>query len=166
MHGSHLYGLAHSGSDDDFYAVVNTRRNRRSKWAKQSIVEGVDTTTVDLGTWVNMCQNGVPQALEAVFAGKEFVHYESSGIREFRASFVMGESARDRYTRTIKNFLEDDSVKKKRHAVRLALNLRDGLRYGRFNPTLTPRLAIWVTYQAKTKTVEELHELTENLTNP
>lgn len=156
-HGSTLYGLAHAGSDDDYYVVVNTRRNRRPKYAKQSFADNKDTTTVDWGTWVNFCQMGVPQALEAMFS--QMPVYEAEGIREFRNAFRFGSTARDRYVRTIDNFLADGTLKKNRHALRLALNLRDGLRYGRFNPTLSSRQAIWVTYHAKNSSPDELWDM-------
>jgi predicted nucleotidyltransferase len=164
IHGSNLYGLAHEGSDLDYYVVTETRRNRRPSYARQTIVDGVDTTTVDFGTWMNMCQSGVPQALEAMFSTRPV--YEGAGIKEFRRAFVMGSSARDKYYRTIDNFLEDaDNFKKKRHAVRLSLNLRDGMKYGRFNPTLTKRQAVWTTYHAKYTDLDTLREMCFNMAN-
>jgi hypothetical protein len=162
-HGSHLYGLAHAGSDEDFYRVVNTRRNRRAKYATQTIVDGVDTTTVDLGTWVNMCQAGVPQALEAMFAPDNVVLFDA--LPDFRRAFRFGSACRDRYFRTIDNFLDEPNAKKNRHGLRLALNLRDGLRYGRFNPTLSPANRVWVTYHARHTPLDELRELAFGLAN-
>lgn len=163
VHGSHLYGLAHAGSDDDFYIVVDTVPKNKIRYAKQSIVDGVDSTTVDWGTWVNMCQSGVPQALEAMFSQKAL--YEAPGIREFRSAFRMGSQARDKYYRTMDNFLAEPNEKKNRHALRLALNLRDGLRYGWFNPTLTSKQKIWVTYHAKNTPLEQLREMALNMAN-
>lgn len=163
VHGSHLYGLAHAGSDDDFYVVVETQRKKKAKYAKQSIVDGVDTTTVDFGTWVNQCQAGVPQALEAMFS--QMPLYESAGIAEYRNAFRVGQSIRDRYYRTIDNFLAAPDVKKNRHALRLALNLREALRYGRFDPTLAPRQAVWVTYHAKNDSLDDLRGLAFGLAN-
>lgn len=156
VHGSHLYGLAHKGSDDDFYVVVNTRRNRKVKYARQNISEGVDTTTVDFGTWMNMCASGVPQALEAMFS--RMPTYEAVGIREFRNSFRWGDACSDRYWRTIDNFLAEKDFKKNRHGLRLAMNMRDGGRYGRFNPTLTPNDALLITYWSKNLELDQLRE--------
>jgi predicted nucleotidyltransferase len=164
-HGSHLYGLAHANSDHDYYVVVNTRRNARAKYARQSIVDGIDTTVVDFGTWVNMCQAGVPQALEAVFAPARFVEVESSGIAEFRNSFRVGEGMRDKYFRTIENFIAEPDFKKNRHALRLCLNLRQGRRYGYFNPTLPNRSAIWITHKVKTMPFDELREYVLDFAN-
>ena len=163
VHGSHLYGLAHENSDDDFYSVVNTVKKNKIKYAKQSIVDGIDQMTVDWGTWVNMCQAGVPQALEAMFSQKPL--FEAEGIREFRAAFRMGSQARDRYYRTIDNFMAEPDVKKNRHGLRLALNLRDGLKYGYFNPTLTPRQALWTTYHAKYTPLDDLREMALGMAN-
>lgn len=163
VHGSHLYGLAHEDSDDDFYVVVNTVKKNRAKYAKQSIIDGVDTTTLDWGTWVNQCQAGVPQALEAMFSQKPL--YEAPGIREFRASFRTGPAMRDRYYRTIDNFLAEPNFKKNRHGLRLALNLRDGLRYGWFNPTLTAKQKVWATYHAKYTELDALRDMALNMAN-
>ena len=156
VHGSHLYGLSHKASDEDFYVVVNTRRNRKAKYARQNISDGVDTTTVDLGTWVNMCVSGVPQAMEAMFS--QMPVFEADGVAEFRNAFRWGDACADRYWRTIDNFLAEKDFKKNRHGLRLALNMRDGGRYGRFNPTLNPNDALLITYYSKHLELEELRD--------
>lgn len=163
IHGSHLYGLAHENSDRDYYVVVDRVPKKKAKYAKQSIVDGVDTTTVDFGTWVNQCQLGVPQALEAAFS--RYPLFESAGIKEYRNSLRVGNGMRDRYYRTIDNFLAEPDFKKNRHGLRLALNLRDGLRYGRFNPTLTRRQALWVTFHAKNTSLNDLRGMAFGLAN-
>jgi predicted nucleotidyltransferase len=153
VHGSRLYGLAHAGSDEDFYTVVtkkpvDTYYNRQSKarYAKQKITGDEDSMVVDFGTWVEMCKSGVPQALEAMFSDMVV----EDRIKEFRESFRCGTQVYERYFRTIKSFAlaEDDGIKKRRHALRLSLNLRDIGRYGRFNPTLSPEDAAWITDMA------------------
>lgn len=152
LHGSHLYGLAHEESDTDYYVVVNTHRNRRARYAKQTIVNGIDTMTVDFGTWINMCQSGVPQALEAMFSQMP----EVDQLSEFRNAFRVGDGARDRYYRAIDNFTATEDFKKNRHALRLALNIRDALRYGRFNPTLLPYQVEWVDFTASCYGLEDI----------
>lgn len=135
VHGSHLYGTNHSGSDYDLYTVVDRMPKQRAKYAKQTIVDGVDSTVVDFGTWIGMCQRGVPQALEAMFSTK--ATYDD--LSPFRAGFrVDGYAVAERYLKTMKAFIYDDtgSLKKKKHAMRLALNLNHIGIYGRFNPTL------------------------------
>lgn len=163
VHGSHLYGLAHAESDNDFYVVVETQPKKKAKYAKHSVVDGVDVTTLDFGTWVNQCQAGVPQALEAMFS--HYPLFEADGVKEFRNSFRVGPGMRDRYYRTIDNFLAEPDFKRNRHALRLALNLRDGLRYGRFNPTLSPRAKVWVTFHAKHMPFNELREFVLDFAN-
>ena len=153
VHGSHLYGLNHAGSDEDFYTVVTKKptdnrygRQERAKYAKHKIVDNEDSTVVDFGTWVEMCKSGVPQALEAMFSNMPL----EDNITEFRNGFRCGTQVYERYFRTIKSFAlaEDDGIKKRRHALRLALNLRDIGRYGRFNPTLRPEDIAWITDMA------------------
>lgn len=133
QHGSHLYGLNHADSDEDFYTVVDRPRGRRYKWAKQSINDGIDSMRVDLPTWLRLCDKGVPQALEAMFAPNPLV----DKLPSLRAAYRAGGEAHHTYRRTIRNFVEADDFKRRRHAVRLGMNLRDLLHSGRFCPVLT-----------------------------
>lgn len=135
VHGSRLYGLAHENSDHDFYTVVSKVKTAKAKYAKQSIIDGVDSTVVDFGTWLHQCEIGVPQALEAMFSEQALV----DKIEPFRLGYRGGSQCWDRYLRTIKSFAmdEENNFKKKRHALRLALNLNHLMRHGRFNPTLS-----------------------------
>lgn len=159
-HGSNLYGLAHAGSDEDFYTVVSTVRNRRAKYAKQTIVDGIDSMVVDLPTWLNMCVSGVPQALEAMFSQK-VIHSE---IEPFRAGYVVSYGIAERYLRTIKSFTAEPDYKKNRHGVRLALNLNTALREGRFNPTLSDDEKVFIEELMLTyPDVEQLQQVATGL---
>lgn len=157
LHGSHLYGLAHAGSDVDWFTVVTkkdgTTAHTRKKYARQSIVDGVDSNVVDFGTWMVGCANGVPQYLEAMFSPIP----EVDRISEFRQSFYVTHGAYARYMRTIKSFAlaEDPSTKRRRHALRLGLNLQSIGRYGRFNPTLSEEDAKYISDMA-TKSHEDV----------
>lgn len=151
IHGSRLYGLNHANSDEDFYTVVTKTpvdnrwgRQTRSRYAKQTIVGDEDSMVVDFGTWVDMCKSGVPQALEAMFSTKVI---GDDRIADFRASFRAGSQCHEKYLQTIKSFAlnEDEGTKKRRHALRLALNLRQMAETGRFNPTLSAEDAKWIT---------------------
>lgn len=133
-HGSHLYGLAHEHSDNDLYTVLDSVPKRRARYAKQKIYEdGTDSMVVDFGTWLGMCQDGVPQALEAMFSSKAI--YDD--IADFRRAFRVGTRSHERFLRTIKSFSVHQDYKRKRHGLRLALNFHDMSRYGRYEPTLT-----------------------------
>lgn len=133
VHGSRLYGLSHADSDDDFYTVVSPVQSNKKHYSKHSVVDGVDTTTVDLPTFINYATIGVPQALEAMFSTMA----EVDEISALRAGFYVGtKDVYDRYLRTIKSFALDGSYKAKRHALRLAVNLNEMMSKGRFNPTL------------------------------
>jgi len=140
VHGSRLYGLNHAGSDEDFYTVVSKVKTKRAKYARQSIVDGVDSMTMDIGTWLRYCEMGVPQALEAMFSSMPIVDH----IGPLRAQYRVGTGVYERYLRTMKSFALNDEAdeqkayKKRRHAIRLAYNFREMREVGRFNPTLTP----------------------------
>ena len=98
---------------------------------------------VDFGTWVEMCRSGVPQALEAMFSQ---MPVGDDSIADFRRDFRVGTEVLERYFRTIKSFAlaEDESIKKRRHALRLALNVNELARTGRFNPTLSAEDARYI----------------------
>lgn len=146
VHGSHLYGLAHADSDNDYYTVVDKVKNKRARYAKQKIsADGEDSMVVDFGTWMGMLQSGVPQACEAVFSQMPLV----DRLGPFRDSFRLGTGANERYLRTITSFTMTQDNKRKRHGLRLALNMHDFTRAGRFNPTLTPNEVDYVTEEAK-----------------
>lgn len=162
VHGSRLYGLAHAGSDEDFYTVVTKKeankfgKQTKARYAKQTIIGDEDSMVVDFGTWVEMCKSGVPQALEAMFSDMVL----EDRIEDFRRGFRVGTEVYARYYRTIKSFAlaEDDSFKKRRHALRLALNLNELGRTGRFNPTLSEADARYITDMSR-KSHEDVYGL-------
>lgn len=159
-HGSRLYGLAHSDSDEDWYTVVSKVRTNRASYSTHRIVDAVDSVVVDFGTWIDLCTKGVPQALEAMFSQQATV----DEIGPFRTGFHVGTEVYSRYLRTIKSFClaNDDSFKHKRHGLRLALNLKDIRQYGRFNPTLTSKQIIVINSLAQLPE-ERVYELAKQL---
>jgi len=161
VHGSRLYGLSHANSDEDFYTVVSKVKTAKAKYARQSIVDNVDSMVVDFGTWLRQCEMGVPQALEAMFSQMPLV----DNIESFRLGYRCGTGVWERYLRTIKSFaLNEDAdeklrFKKKRHALRLAFNLNELSRYGRFNPTLDDGIAGICTIGADLMDGESVYDL-------
>lgn len=145
VHGSRLYGLAHENSDEDFYTVVEKVKTARAKYAKQTIIGSEDTMILDFGTWMGQVANGVPQACEAMFSEMAIVDH----IGPFHKHVKIGTGAQERYLRTITSFCMTQDPKRKRHGLRLALNMYDFQRAGRFNPTMTPQEAEWATENAK-----------------
>jgi predicted nucleotidyltransferase len=134
VHGSHLYGLAHAASDLDIYEVIATERTARKRNIKQTINNGLDKTLVDMSTFMNMVDNCVPQALEALWSPVA----EVDKIKTFRYSYRVNRVQMTTvYLRTARNFAEGNN-KQKRHALRLMMNLTTALRFGMFNPKLTP----------------------------
>jgi hypothetical protein len=129
-HGSHLYGLAHPGSDTDIYSVYFGKGK-----TTQKIVNNLDTTCVSLDSFLRHASQGNPQALEAMFATNPIVDHITYLRSAFRPSIP---ATVDTYRRTIKNFaLSYTDVKSQRHAIRLSLSLLQLLECGDFNPTLT-----------------------------
>lgn len=125
VHGSQLYGTAHAGSDIDIYEVHDYCDNR------QVITKNLDITRVSLSKFLLLCDKGVPQALEAMFSPLATTDVLADYRRAYRPNIP---NARETYARTIKNFALSDKPKAQRHARRLARNLSDLERYGRFNP--------------------------------
>ncbi len=164
VHGSRLYGLAYAGSDNDFYTVVTKAetdhrfgKQTRARYAKQKIIGNEDSFVVDFGTWIEMCKSGVPQALEAMFSDMVI---GNDLIEDYRRSFRAGSQVFPKYLDTIKSFAlaEDPTTKKRRHALRLALNLNQMAKTGRFNPTLSEEDARYVSLYS-TKGHEDVYGL-------
>jgi hypothetical protein len=159
-HGSLLYGLAHADSDEDWFTVVTkkdgTTNHTRKRYATHVIVDGQDSVVVDFGTWLVGCVSGVPQFCEAMMSQEPVV----DKIAEFRANYVFGAGVYEKYMRTIKSFAlsEDEGIKKRRHALRLALNLQSIGRYGKFNPRLSQSDIDYITRMAH-KSHEDVYGL-------
>lgn len=136
VHGSHLYGLAHEGSDYDWYRVVPSWHRAKRNDVTHHIFGRYDVTTVGLSTWLHFCDEGVPQALEAMFSRQAGV----DALKSYRESYrINTDTMRRTYKRTAKNFMLSGDPKKQRHALRLLYNLEEALETGRFDPTLTKK---------------------------
>ena len=146
--GSHLYGLNHASSDYDTYEVVLTG------CTKQTVVGRFDLTTVTLRDYLKQVEKGVPQALEALFSPvkrvePEWAAYFASLRPDYYSTLAI-------YQRTIRSFLEGETSKKWKHAVRMSFNLRDIRAEGLFDPRLD------VGQRAVVQSVER-HNMAENL---
>lgn len=128
VHGSRLYGLDHDESDQDFYRVYSGKYK-----SKQTIENGIDMTCHSLDSFMKQAEKGVPQALEAMFAPTPTIDYISAMRSGFNPNLV---NCLNTYSRTIYNFIEMNTTKSLRHAMRLSMNLQDLYRFGMFNPTL------------------------------
>lgn len=155
--GSHLYGMAHAGSDQDFYritpdtyfwnAIGASPTGNRKRMARQHINNGIDEITLAFGTFARFAFDGIPQALEAMFSEQCII----DELTEFRNSFYAGtgmDSMREKYRKTIRSFAHGD-FKQRRHALRLSINLEEAMQSGgRFNPTLKPEQITTITEMA------------------
>ena len=144
-HGSRLYGMSHENSDEDWYTVVVKPPTKKKKYSTHRIIDNDDSVVVDFGTWLTLCEKGVPQALEAMFSEQPV----TDKLGALRAGYRAGPAAYDTYLRTIKSFAMQDEFKPKRHALRLALNMFDLRQYGRFNPTLTQMEVDYISRMAE-----------------
>jgi len=133
--GSRLYGLEHADSDWDYYTVIDRVPKSKAAYHAHTIVDGIDTTVVDFGTWIADCQANVPQALEAMFSTKA----DFDQLAFFRSQFRAGTNY-DVYYGIMKRMAltpKWDDFKHRRHIMRLALCIRSMRDSGRFDPTLT-----------------------------
>lgn len=135
IHGSNLYGLANDKSDVDKFTVVENKIGRtRARYAKQKINGSNDSLVTDLSTFFLYAYNGVPQYLECMYSQMATI----DTIYDIRMSFQPNLYIAERtYVRTIRNFWNEGSFKKRRHAARLFCNLESMWATGKFNPTLT-----------------------------
>lgn len=128
--GSHLYGLAHAGSDNDTFEVWLGRRTR------QSMQGADDVLRVSYDDFVKGVAKGVPQFLEALYSP-----YKTVNKLEHLKLHPAYWTAVNTYLRTIKSFWRDDPTaprdfKLRRHSARLAWNLEEFMQKGYFNPVL------------------------------
>lgn len=148
-HGSRLYGLHHAASDYDRFEVYGWDKGK----AKQRIYGSADVTTTSLDRFLRSCDKGVPQYLEAMFSQQATVDHIPYIREKYYPNMT---NVRDVYKRTMKAFwmegTEEGSLKLRRHALRLSLNLEAMENTGRFNPTLTPEEARWCTETAERAT--------------
>lgn len=168
--GSHLYGLNHAGSDEDFYRVVpdehfwkavgNFPSGNAKILARQTIIDGIDQMLVSEKTFHRFCYEGSPQALETMFAHEPII----DKLEAFRHSYFGGlnlEHMCGKYTRTIKAFSYGD-FKKRRHALRMSFNLAEAMSTGgRFNPRLTPEQIAFATQKAQSNPQEFIEAITD-----
>lgn len=155
VHGSHLYGLNHADSDYDEYIVVRS--------APQAIFQridddGLDQTVVTLNEFQSKIFQGSHQALEALFSPYAEIHpHFEHFFRGMRASI---DETRMRYRRAAKHFAFDFApgeepidpnpiFKKRRHGMRLAVNLNDLMRTRRFSPVLSTSQIAWINREAE-----------------
>lgn len=131
VHGSYLYGLAHDGSDRDWYEVWDTLGSRS---ACQTLAGDEDTLRVDLPTFM-------AQAVEARYAPDWAVEHETEWFGVLRRAMVPGTAAvATRYARTIKAFEKDKPTPKRlRHAARFAHDRDFFLTHGWLDPTAFAR---------------------------
>jgi hypothetical protein len=140
-HGSHLYGMAHAGSDRDIFTVTAST----SRTARQTISGGDDVTEMGFAIFAEYAKLGSLQSLEAMFSPMATV----DAFPAFRASFYAdGTRVMDRYVKKVRQFAREPKFKSRRHALRLLLNLRDLQRYGRFDPRLSERQIEMITEHA------------------
>src|SRR6185436_9069885 len=142
-HGSHLYGLSTPTSDLDYYEIFEYpwQKYRPRKQVSQVIKDDVDLTETSLDRFQDMCFKGIPQSLEALFAGEQhWVKYHTSWYDK-RESIennlhIYHMDIIETYKRTALNFCLKDDFKKNRHAFRLMHNSNEFKQCGRFDPTL------------------------------
>lgn len=137
IHGSRLYGFAHEGSDYDTFTVTDSR----SRKLRQSVRGDSDQVTVGIDRFIELAWGGSHQSCEALFspfkqwADTDAAHRWRPMLESMR---VCGGDAFAKYERTITKFCYGD-FKRRRHAIRLTVNLM-GLRLsGRFSPVATPQ---------------------------
>ncbi len=122
IHGSRLYGFAHAGSDFDTFTVTDSTSQR----VKQSVDgEGNDRAIVGIDRFLSLAVSGSHQSVEALFSPvKEWADTDSA--RKWRTLIesvkIGGPDVFEKYERTIRKFSHGD-FKRRRHAVRLRLNL-------------------------------------------
>jgi hypothetical protein len=152
VHGSHLYGMAHEGSDMDLYIVTDSQSSR----ARQTVVDGIDTVRIGLDTFLAYASGGSHQSCEALFSRKKEWTPEGKSYRPMIESYrVYSQDVVQKYERTIVKF-SFGNFKRRRHAVRLSFNLAELRNWGKFDPTMTEEQIKLANFLAECYTGEDL----------
>lgn len=142
-HGSHLYNMSRADSDIDLYVVYRfPYQYRPKKQITQRINDESDTTKVSLDRFYDLCNKGVPQALEALFSPEDkwlCSHADWPSVRDDVIEDIQKNiiTILETYRRTASNFFLEDNWKKNRHAFRLLHNADELAKTGRLNPSLS-----------------------------
>lgn len=122
VHGSRLYGFAHEGSDFDTYTVTLSRSLKVHQTVDD---EGNDRVRVGLWHFLDLATSGSHQSVEALFSPmKEWGPAADQYRPMLEHMRIGGGEVFEKYERTIRRFCHGD-FKRRRHAVRLMLNLDD-----------------------------------------
>lgn len=152
IHGSRLYGLDRPGSDIDTFTVLDNESK-----LDHNLESPFDCTAVGIKRFLELCQSGSHQSLEALFSPVKIWHpQEWRKWKPYLDSLHIGGSeVFEKYERTIKKFCYGD-LKQRRHAVRLAFNLKEMRETGRFNPRLSESQVFEIKYLSFVAKDEEL----------
>jgi hypothetical protein len=122
VHGSRLYGFAHERSDFDTFTVDLSRSIK----TRQTIDDdGNDRVRVGVWHFLDLATSGSHQSVEALFSPvKEWGPAADQYRPMLEHMHIGGADVTSKYERTIRRFAHGD-FKRRRHAVRLALNLED-----------------------------------------
>lgn len=131
VHGSHLYGLAHPGSDLDLYVVVHEQAH-----PTQQITDGADVTVIGLKGFLEQATKGVPQSLEALYS--PVANYDAAWEPFLRSWVSGGPQVLHTFDRTIAAFRKVRVTPKRLvHAERIAIERDQLVRYCRLFPRLS-----------------------------
>lgn len=138
IHGSFLYNLNHSASDYDLYRVWSGKGRMRQTIGDE------DITNKSFDQFLREISVGVPQSLEALWSPLKTV--DRLGYLNIHPGYS---ETLSRYQRTMKSFWLGGDFKRRRHALRLQLNVREYMQHGSFNPRLTDHQAEEISGKAQ-----------------
>lgn len=132
--GSILHGLSTPASDIDIFEVHSESFGSAyaNKQEVQKIEGKYDVTKVTLSRFMQRSMEGSHQCLDAMFSSIAEVDEISALRNNFRAGFNTVETMR----RSITEMAYQAPAKKRRHAVRVTLNLIQIMDHGRYEPKL------------------------------
>lgn len=153
VHGSRLYGLDHEGSDHDTL-VVSTSRARKSSHSK---VGDEDRVEIGIYHFIELATGGRHQAVEALFSPvKEWGPVADRWRPMLEGMRIGGATAFETYRRLVIKYAHMDTVKMRRHAVRLAWNLGELRKQGYIEVRLMEHRALYATMLAEKFRGDEL----------
>lgn len=135
VHGSYLYGTAHSKSDVDFYVVVKEGKGKQKKYKDNS-----DVILIDLNHFLKRINEGSHQSVEALYSPYAIWNegsYYTPMLKRIHPSYTSFArkclSASTSFKKRVENGEKGDITKMSRHARRLEESATSMLE-GRYSP--------------------------------
>lgn len=152
--GSRQHGFAGENSDFDVYEIYSSKEDFPSRSGKPEnhvMENGVDLVQMTLSRFMERATYGSHQILDIMFAKNPEVDH----ITALRKGFIVSSYVYLKFIQVIIDLVYAGDMKKMRHALRIAYNLKELVETGQYVPELSPEIR-GIILQVASGTVDEV----------